>query len=146
MYGGTAAGLETFLRIGHYIQTYAWADTNPDAHTATKHRLAQLHQQYPTQLPLTSTNQWDTLLPLAPTLLTPNNIAATCTEGIDILIAGLPTYTPTTAKKHLIANPHEQALQHIIKLTLSMYNTQTNKHGYLLINTPSAMLHPHNQD
>ena len=89
IYGGTAAGLEALLRTGHHIQKYTWADTNPDTHTSTKHRLAQLQKQYPTQLPLTSITQWDNLLPLEPTLITTNNIGATIPEGIDILIAGL---------------------------------------------------------
>jgi hypothetical protein len=43
-------------------------------------------------------------------------------------------------------NQPTQSLQHIIQLTISIYNTQTNKLGYLMINTPSATLHPHIQD
>ena len=57
IYGGTAAGLEALLKTGHYIHKYTWADTNPDAHTSVKHRLTQLHLQYPLQLPLTSITQ-----------------------------------------------------------------------------------------
>jgi hypothetical protein len=135
IYGGTAAGLEALLRTGHHITKYTWADTNPGTHTSTQHRLAQLQQQYPTQLPLTSITQWDNLLPLEPTLITTNNIAATFFEGIDILIAVLPTYTSPSATKPTIASPHERAIKHIIQLTRSLYTTQINKIGYLILNT-----------
>jgi hypothetical protein len=146
IYGGTAAGLEALLRTGHHIKKYTGADTNPDTHTSTKHRLAQLQKQYPTQLPLTSITQWDNLLPLEPTLITTNNIAATIPEGIDILIAGLPTYTSPSTTKPTITNPHERAIKHIIQLTRSLYNTQTNKIGYLILNTPDVAQHPHTKD
>ena len=43
IYGGTTDGLEALLKTDHYIHTYIWADTNPDAHTAIKRRLTQLH-------------------------------------------------------------------------------------------------------
>jgi hypothetical protein len=146
IYGGTAAGLEALLRTGHHIQKYTWADINPDTHTSIKHRLAQLQQQYPTQLPLTSINQWDNLLPLEPTLITTNNMSDTFPGGINILVAGLPTYTPPTATKPTITNPHERAIKHIIQLTRSLYNTQTNMIGYLVLNTPYAAQHPHTKD
>ncbi len=70
IHGGTAAGLEALLKTGHYIHKYTWADTNPDAHTSVKHRLTQLHLQYPLQLPLTAIIQWDNSLPLDPLLIT----------------------------------------------------------------------------
>jgi hypothetical protein len=114
IYGGTAAGLEALLRTGHHIQKYILANTNPDTHTSTKHRLAQLQQQYPTQLPLSSITQWDNLLPLEPTLITANNISAAFPEGIDILVTRLPNYTPPTATKPTITNPQERAIKHII--------------------------------
>ena len=39
LYGGTATGLEALLKAGHHIKTYAWADTDPDAHTSLQHRI-----------------------------------------------------------------------------------------------------------
>jgi hypothetical protein len=98
IYGGTAAGLEALLRTGHYIHKYIWADTNPDAHTSTKHRLTQLHQQHPLQLPLTAITQWDNSLPLDPMLITTEHISTSFPVGLNIIIAGLLTYTPITKK------------------------------------------------
>ena len=95
IYGGTAPGLEALLKTCHHIQIYTWADTDPDAYTAIQHRLAQLHHQHPTQLPVTVINQWDNLLPLEPTLNTPNSIATNFSRNIDIIIARLPTFTST---------------------------------------------------
>ncbi len=76
LYSGSTARIEALLKTGHRIQTYTWADTNSDAHTAIQHRLTQLHHQYPTQLPLAAINQWDNILPLKPTLITPNIVIA----------------------------------------------------------------------
>ena len=91
-------------------------------------------------------NQWDNTLPLEPTHITPNIIAANLSRDIDIIIAGLPTLLPTKKQGHPITNPHERAIKHIIQLTHSLYTTQTNNVGYILINTPCTKLHPHTRD
>ena len=47
---GIATGMEILLRARHHIATYSWADINPDAHTATLHRLSLLQSRFPTLL------------------------------------------------------------------------------------------------
>ena len=39
--------LEAFLKTGQVVASYAWADTDPHAHTATSHRLTRLQTRYP---------------------------------------------------------------------------------------------------
>ena len=51
LYGGTATGLEVLLKAGRSIKTYAWADTDPDAYTSLQHRITQMREKYPCQLP-----------------------------------------------------------------------------------------------
>ncbi len=45
--GGIATGLEAILKSGHAVASYTWVDIDPDAHTATIHRLDRLHNRHP---------------------------------------------------------------------------------------------------
>jgi hypothetical protein len=49
--GGLATGLEALLRASYAISSYAWIDTNPDAHTAASHRITYLRLLFPHLLP-----------------------------------------------------------------------------------------------
>jgi hypothetical protein len=45
------------------VELYAWADVDPDAHTATSHRLNILQQEFPNLLPATAISGWAEHLP-----------------------------------------------------------------------------------
>ena len=64
--GGIATGMEAILKAGHKVASYTWADIDPDAHTATIHRLARLRNRDPLLLPPEATIGWDTRLPRTP--------------------------------------------------------------------------------
>jgi hypothetical protein len=49
--GGLATGLEALLQAGYAIISYAWVDTDPDAHTAASQRVAYLRHKFPHLLP-----------------------------------------------------------------------------------------------
>jgi len=44
--GGLATGLEALLIHGYEISSYAWVDTEPDAHTAASHRISSHRRPY----------------------------------------------------------------------------------------------------
>jgi len=45
--GGLATGLEALLRAGYAISSYAWVDTDSNAHTVASHRIACLRHRFP---------------------------------------------------------------------------------------------------
>jgi ribonuclease HI len=142
LYGGTATGLEALLKAGHHINTYAWADTDPDAYTSLQHRITQMQEKYPGQLPPSATANWNTSLPLDITHITPQDLHTNFPTGIDIIIANLPTYPPSTQKHTNKIRPQELALKHIIRLIHFLYTSQPLHIGYILANTPSPNNHP----
>ena len=135
-FGGMAAGLEALLRAGHHMHIYVWADTNPNAHAATLHRLNHLHKAYPEQLRLTTLQHWDTLIPPDAPLVTPTTLLNSSRHGIDIIIAGIPDYPPDTSATPSYIHPHEQVLQQIIHLTQFLYHEQPKGVGYIFLPTP----------
>jgi hypothetical protein len=142
LYGGTATGLEALLKAGYHIKTYAWADTDPDAYTSLQHRITQMQEKYPGQLPPSATANWNTSLPLDITHITPQDLHTNFPTGIDIIIANLPTYPPSTKTHTPKIHPQELAIKHIIRLIYSLYTSQPRHIGYILANTPSPNKHP----
>jgi hypothetical protein len=142
LYGGTATSMEALLKAGHHLKTYACADTDPDAYTSFQHRIIQMQESYPLQLPLSSTAHWNTLLPLHTTFITLAHLQINFPTSIDVIIANLPTYPPTTPKDTFKIRPQELALKNIIRLVRSLYTLQPRHVGCILANTPCPKKHP----
>ena len=134
--------LDTLLRAGYHIGTYAGSETNPDRHTAATHRLAQLQQQYTNKLPNTALLQWDTLLPTNKNNITPEAMKANLPRAIDIVIAGLLNYLPITQATRQANHPAENTLKNIVRLLHFLHSAQPTRIKYILANTPSAKLQP----
>jgi len=99
------------------------------------------NERYPLQLPLSSTAHWTNLLPLYITHTTPTDLQTNFPTGIDVIIASLLTYPPTTRKDTSKIRPQELALMHIIRLVHYLYTSQPHHIGYMLANTPSPSKH-----
>ena len=139
---GIATGLEALLRAGHRIASYSWADINPDAHTATAHRIYALHTRYPTLLPTGSTIHWDRRLPFNANCLSPA-IMTNFPNGIDIVITGPPCQPYSDAGRHKgLTDPRSQALLQVTRLIQHLDLTQPQGVGYILENVPGTDKHP----
>jgi hypothetical protein len=101
-----------------------------------------MREKLPRQLPPSSTAHWNNLLPLDITHTTPTVLQTNFPTGIDIIIANLPTYPPSTQKHTPKTRPQELAIRHIIRLIHFLYTSQSRHIGYILANTPSPNKHP----
>ena len=139
---GIATGLEAFLRAGHHIASYTWADINPDAHAATSHRLQLLHRRFHAQLPSPALRGWDRRLPFNANCLSPTVLCG-FPAGIDIVIAGPPCQPYSAAGRNKgLADPRSQALLQVTRLIHHLQLTQPNGVGYILENVPGTDKHP----
>ena len=130
--GGIATGLEALLKAGHAVASYTWADIDPDAHTATTHRLARLHARHPLLLPPEATNGWDTRLPMDTRTITPALFAQAFPAGVDVIMT-----SPPMLAKHLPKTirgsgqpPHATVLQ-IHDLIRHLATTQEGGLGFV---------------
>ena len=101
MCAGIGTGMESLLAAGHSVASYAWADINPAAWAATRHRLSLLHSRYPAQFPPSASVGWDTRIPFDICCITPAMLSTCFPTGIDIIIAGPPCqpYSSASLKK-----------------------------------------------
>jgi len=134
--------MEALLKARHHIKTYAWADTDPDAHTLIQHRITTMCERYPRQLPRSSTAHWNTPLPLDITHITSPDLQTYFPAGIYIIIANLPTYQPITPEDTPKTRPQELALKHIIRIVHFLYTSQIRLVRYILANTPRLKKQP----
>ena len=98
---GMATRLEAILKAGHAVASYTWTDIDPDAHTATSHILARLHNRHPLLLPLEAMAGWDSRLPMDATTSTPELFTHAFPAEVDLIMTSpLPpphdASTPTT--------------------------------------------------
>jgi len=117
---------------------------NKDARTAAKRRLTQLQQQYPHKLPHTLLLYWGTLLPTYTNTLTPKAFRANFPEGIDIIIAGLPDYPPTTqTTRHPTHLASREYTKEYSKNATSPRQFTTHRNRVNTSQYPKQQLHPH---
>jgi hypothetical protein len=138
--------LDSLLKAGYHIKTYDWADTDPDAYTSLQHRIPQIRERYPLQLPFSSTVNSSNLLPLDITHTTPTDLQTNFPIVIDVITANLLTYPPITPKDTSKIHPQELVLKHIIRLVHFLYISQPRHTGYVLANTPSPNKYPSIQE
>jgi len=97
--GGMTTGLEAILKARHTVASYTWVDIDPDAHTATTHKLARLHNQHPLLLPREAMEGWDTRLPMDARTITPALFTQAFPAGADLIMINppmLPQHLPRT--------------------------------------------------
>ncbi len=79
------------------MASYTWADIDPDAHTATSHRLARLHDRHPLLFPPEAIDGWDTRLPMDARTITPELFTHAFPAGVDLIMTSplvLPQHLP----------------------------------------------------
>ncbi len=87
---GIATRLEVVLKSGHVVASYTWVDIDLDAHTATSHRLARLHDRHPLLLPLEAIDGWDTRLPMNARTITHELFTHALPTGVDLIMTSPP--------------------------------------------------------
>ncbi len=92
--GGLATGLEALLKVGYAISSYAWVDIDPDAHTATSHRIAHLRSQFPHLLPRETIKNSNSRLSLDVGTISTELLKDTFVEGINLVLAN--SFVPAT--------------------------------------------------
>ncbi len=121
----TPGRIETRMHTHHF---------NTDSH--------KCERDIPFNNPLSSNAHWNTPFQLDTTRMTPTNLQTIFPNGIDVIIANLSTYPPTTLNDTPKIRPQEQALKNIIRLVHFIYTSQPRHIGYILANTPSLEKHP----
>jgi site-specific DNA-cytosine methylase len=130
------------LRAGHTIASYTWADINPDAHTATSHRLFSLQKRHPEQLPSSALVGWDRRLPFYFNCISLASLES-FPEGIDVIIAGPPFQPFLDAGRHKgTKDPRRKALIQVTRLIEHIERTQPNGIGYIIEDVPGTEKHP----
>ena len=115
--GGIATGLEAALKSGLTIASYTWADIDPDAHTATAHRLKRLQHRHPLLLPEEATTGWDTRLPMDTRTITPALFTQAFPAGVDIIMTSPRCYLNTYPGR--IGGTGNQPTQHSYRYSAS---------------------------
>ena len=143
MCAGIATGLESLLSAGHTIHSYTWADSNPAAWAATRHRIGLLHARFPAQFPASASEGWDTRLPFNICSITPAMLTRCFPTGIDMIIAG-PPCQPYSAAGHGrgLADPRSHALLATTRILTFLNATQPKGVGYIIENVPGTDRHP----
>jgi hypothetical protein len=130
--GGIATGLEAVLKAGHKVASYTWADIDPDAHTATTHRLARLHSRHPLLLPPEATVGWDTRLPRDTRTITPELFTQVFPSGVDLIFTSPPMLDKHLPKQHRgIGQPAHATISQINYLIRHLATTQTGGLGFI---------------
>jgi hypothetical protein len=130
--GGIATGLEAALKAGLTIASYTWADIDPDAHTATAHRLKRLQHRHPLLLPEEATTGWDTRLPMDTRTITPALFTQAFPAGVDIIMTSppmLPQHLPRTHRGN--GQPAHATLLQILRLIRHLASTQRGGIGFI---------------
>ena len=78
------------------MASYTWADIDPDAHTATTHRLARLHNRHPLLLPPEAMDGLDTRIPMDARTITPELFTQAFPAGVDLIMTSPPCYLNTS--------------------------------------------------
>jgi hypothetical protein len=129
--GGLTTGLEALLRAGYAINSYAWVDIDPDAHTAVSYRIADLKLQFPFLLPLEAIKDWDSQLPMDVRAIFLELLIATFPEGVDLLASPpmLANHLPNTHRERSPMGP--DVVRHIHRLILNLSEARIGGVGYL---------------
>ncbi len=123
--GGLATGLEALLRVGYTISSYAWVNTDPDAHTVASHRIAYLRLKFPHLLPPEAIQVWDSRLPMDVRIISPELLNVIFSEGIDFILAsphGRAIHLFKYEREHTTPGP--DIIRHILRLGLHLSETQ----------------------
>ena len=83
------------------MASYTWADIDPNAHTATTHRFATLHNQHPLLLPPEAKAGWDTRLPMDARTISLALFTQAFPAGVDLIMTSppmLPQHLPRAHK------------------------------------------------
>ncbi len=81
------------------MASYTWAGIDLDAHTATAHKLARLHNRHPLLLPPEAIEGWNTRLPMDAITITPELFTQAFPAGVDLIMTSppmLPQHLPRT--------------------------------------------------
>ena len=79
------------------MASYTWVDIDPDAHTATLHKVARLHDRHPLLLPPEAIN---TRLPMDARTITPELFIQASPAGVDLIMASPPMIPQHFPKAH----------------------------------------------
>ena len=88
------------MKADHKVASYTWADIDPDAHTATTHKLAMLHSRHPLLLPPEATVGWDTRLPKDTRTITTELFTQVFPTGVDLIMTRPPMLTRHLPREH----------------------------------------------
>ena len=130
--GGLATGLEALLRSSSPISSYAWADTNTDAHTAASHRVAYLRREFPHLLPQEVIYDWHSRLSMDVRTISPELLSVQFPEGIDLILAIPPmiaTHLSNSNKEHIPPVPNIS--RHITRIVLHISELQPRGVWYI---------------
>jgi hypothetical protein len=125
-------GLEALLRVGYAISSYAWIDTDPDAHTVASHRIAYLRLQFPHLLPPGAIHDWDSRLPMGVRTISPELLNVTFPEGSYLILASPPalaTHLSKSNREH--TSPSLDIVKHILRLVLHLSESQPEGIRYI---------------
>ena len=143
MCAGMGTGLEALLKAGHRISSYTWADINPDAGIAMRHRLELLHTRYPTAFPRSAFEGWDKRLPFNINFITPAILDHVFPDGIDFILAGPPCQPYSSAGKGKgFRDIRSLALLTVARIITHLHHRQPEGVAFIIENVPGTEKFP----
>ena len=130
-FGGLCAGLEAVLRNGVPVQHYYYSDVNPAAQLVAKHRITQLHLQYPRLFPVAaSAHAFDTIAQDVFQVTTAQLISAGAREDKQWLIIAGPEcqdFSPAGGNRGYDGK-HSRTLQQCINIIGALQQLRATLH------------------
>ena len=145
--GGIATGLEAILKAGHEVASYTSVDIDPNAHTATAHRLARLHSRHPRLLTMEAIDGWDTRLHMDARTTTPALFTYAFPAGAYLIMTSPPMLAQHLPRTHKgqEQSAHTTVLQ-ISHLILQLATTHRGGIGFVWDNPLRSPLPAHVQN
>jgi hypothetical protein len=140
-FGGLCAGLEMALRAGFRVVAYYYSDTDPKAQQVARHRLQQLQQLYPAQLPAAALVNTFSTFPADVQLVSTSILRQAASRHIGVqwlVVAGWPCQDFSRAGRSAgLRGSRAQLLHDIVRIVGTLQQlTPLQPPGYLLENVP----------
>jgi site-specific DNA-cytosine methylase len=133
LFSGMDTELEALLLNGHVVRKYTAVESSAASRRVSHHRLQQLHDRFPTQLPLNAIQETHSALPHDVSLVTGDHLDSLGT--IDLVFAGWPCQGHSRAGRGRgFQDPRSQHFYDMLRIIKATQNLNMGHVGYIIEN------------